>query len=280
MMTELSSEINKASAFVFANELADAAAEITIPLFRQPLDISSKLQDGFDPVTKADKDTEQKLRSMIEARYPDHAILGEEFGFKVGTGYQWTIDPIDGTRAYISGMPSWGTLIALSKITEDGSLISLMGLADQPYIKERYFGWMSDDTSEASEASLTSERKDKKTLVTRSCQALEAAVLATTDSNLFINTPTESLWLNISSQTRLNRYGGDWYNYMLLAGGHIDVVIEQGLQAYDIQALIPIISAAGGQVSDWQGNTPIEGGEVLACGDANLHAQIIKLLNA
>ena len=277
MMTELSSEINKASAFVFANELADAAAEITIPLFRQPLDISSKLQDGFDPVTKADKDTEQKLRSMIEARYPDHAILGEEFGFKVGTGYQWTIDPIDGTRAYISGMPSWGTLIALSKITEDGHLTSLMGLADQPYLNERYFGWVSDNTSEAS---LNSEGKDKKIRATRSCQAIDDAVLATTDSNLFMNTPTESIWLDISSQTRLNRYGGDWYNYMLLADGHLDVVIEQGLQAYDIQALIPIISAAGGQVSDWQGNTPIEGGEVLACGDANLHAQIIGLINA
>ena len=277
MMTELSSEINKATAFVFANELADAAAEITIPLFRQPLDISSKLQDGFDPVTKADKDTEQKLRSMIEARYPDHAILGEEFGFKVGTGYQWTIDPIDGTRAYISGMPSWGTLIALSKITEDGSLTSLMGLADQPYLNERYFGWVSDNTSEAS---LNSEGKDKKIMATRSCQAIDDAVLATTDSNLFMNTPTESIWLDISSQTRLNRYGGDWYNYMLLADGHLDVVIEQGLQAYDIQALIPILSAAGGQVSDWQGNTPIEGGEVLACGDANLHAQIIGLINA
>ena len=117
-------------------------------------------------------------------------------------------------------------------------------------------------------------------MATRSCQAIDDAVLATTDSNLFMNTPTESIWLDISSQTRLNRYGGDWYNYMLLADGHLDVVIEQGLQAYDIQALIPIISAAGGQVSDWQGNTPIEGGEVLACGDANLHAQMIKLLNA
>lgn len=276
MMTELAQEMNEASAFVFANELADAAAKITLPMFRQPLDVSSKMQHGFDPVTKADKDAEQKLRDMIEARYPDHAILGEEFGFKSGTGYQWTIDPIDGTRAYISGMPSWGTLIALSKITDDGSLTSLMGVDDQPFIQERYFGWISGNTNEAS---LTSQRKDKKTLVTRSCQALEDAVLATTDSNLFMNTPTENHWLNISSKTRLNRYGGDWYNYMLLAGGHIDIVIEQGLQAYDIQALIPIILAAGGQVSDWQGNTPIEGGEVLACGDANLHAQIIGLIN-
>lgn len=276
-MPEPGPDINKASAFAFASKLAEAAAEITLPLFRQPLDVSSKMQDGFDPVTKADKDTEQKLKDMIEAQYPDHAILGEEFGFKPGTGYQWTIDPIDGTRAYISGMPSWGTLIALSKITEDGHLTSLMGLADQPYLNERYFGWVSDNTSEAS---LNSEGKDKKIMATRSCQAIDDAVLATTDSNLFMNTPTESIWLDISSQTRLNRYGGDWYNYMLLADGHLDVVIEQGLQAYDIQALIPIISAAGGQVSDWQGNTPIEGGEVLACGDANLHAQIIKLLNA
>ena len=95
-----------------------------------------------------------------------------------------------------------------------------------------------------------------------------------------MNTPKENIWLKISSQTRLNRYGGDWYNYMLLADGHIDVVIEQGLQAYDIQALIPTISAAGGIVSDWKGNTPMQGGEVLACGDADLHAQIVGLLNA
>jgi len=270
-------DIDKDIAFTFANELADAAAKITLPLFRQSLDVSSKMQDGFDPVTKADKDTEQKLRDLINARYPDHAILGEEFGFKAGTEYQWTIDPIDGTRAYISGMPSWGTLIALSKITDDGNLTALMGLADQPYIKERYFGWMSNDTAEAS---LNSNRNDKKNMATRPCQAIEDAVLATTDSNLFTNTPTESIWLNISSQTRLNRYGGDWYNYMLLADGHIDIVIEQGLQAYDIQALIPIICAAGGKVSDWQGHTPMQAGAVLACGDARLHAHMIELLNA
>ena len=270
-------EIDKETAFTFANELADAAAKITLPLFRQSLDVASKIQDGFDPVTKADKDTEQKLRDLINAQYPDHAILGEEFGHKSGTGYQWTIDPIDGTRAYISGMPSWGTLIALSKITDDGCLIALMGLADQPYIKERYFGWMSGD---AAEASMHSNVNDKKNMATRPCKAIGDAVLATTDSNLFMNTPTETTWLNISSQTRLNRYGGDWYNYMLLADGHIYVVIEQGLKAYDIQALIPTISAAGGIVSDWQGNTPMQGGEVLACGDADLHAQIVKLLNA
>ena len=270
-------EIDKDIAFSFANELADAAAKITLPLFRQSLDVSSKMQDGFDPVTKADKDTEQKLRDLINAQYPDHAILGEEFGFKAGTRYQWTIDPIDGTRAYISGMPSWGTLIALSKITDDGNLTALMGMADQPYIKERYFGWMSGD---AAEASMHSDGNDKKNMATRPCKAIENAVLATTDSNLFMNTPTENIWLNISSQTRLNRYGGDWYNYMLLADGHIDIVIEQGLQAYDIQALIPTISAAGGIVSDWQGNTPMQGGEVLACGDTDLHAQIVRLLNA
>ena len=152
-------QIDKDTAFTFANELADAAAKITLPLFRQSLDVSSKMQDGFDPVTKADKDTEQKLRDLINAQYPDHAILGEEFGFKAGTGYQWTIDPIDGTRAYISGMPSWGTLIALSKITDDGNLTALMGLADQPYIKERYFGWMSSDVAEAS---MHTDGNDKK----------------------------------------------------------------------------------------------------------------------
>ncbi|EJW22133.1 hypothetical protein IMCC14465_05270 [alpha proteobacterium IMCC14465] len=277
MMPQIDKEMSKDALFTFANELADAAAQITLPLFRQPLDVSSKLEDGFDPVTKADKDTEQKLRDIIEARFPAHAILGEEFGFKSGTAYQWTLDPIDGTRAYISGMPSWGTLVALSKITEDGSLTPLMGLADQPYIKERYLGWISEDVTEAS---LFSHGADKKNMSTRQCAAIGDAVLATTDSNLFVNTPTENLWLKISTQTRLNRYGGDWYNYMLLADGHVDIVLEQGLQAYDIQALIPIISAAGGKVTDWQGNDPMLGGQVLACGDASLHAQIIELLNA
>lgn len=291
------------SAFAeFAEALADAAAQITLPMFRRELEVQSKPHpenqakrpDAFNPVTQADRETEQKLRDMIGARFPDHAVLGEEFGFQPGKDCQWTLDPIDGTRAYISGMPCWGTLIALSKISGDGSLTPVMGLADQPFIRERYVGWLSPKDEHGGEHDeggndgaendgdrqtvLVSPGGERKTLATRKNTDLERAVLATTDPGHFTDTPAEEAWRKLSGQTRLNRFGGDWYNYALLAGGHVDIVVEQGLQPHDVHALVPIIEAAGGKITDWTGQSAMAGGQVLACGDAALHARVLEIL--
>ncbi len=247
---------------VFLDRLADAAAKETLPHFRTELDIADKPgKDRFDPVTIADKNAERAIRALIEAHYPDHGILGEEYGEKPGTGdLRWVIDPIDGTQAFVAGLTSWATLIALGD--EDGPF---MGIADQPYLQERYSG-----RPEGAFLGNTPIR-------TRACRKLENAILSTTGPDWF--TDQELIkFERVRKQARFTRYGYDCYAYCLLASGHLDLVIEAGLESYDIQALIPIIRGAGGVISTWDGGDPSDGGRIVAAATPALHEAAMALL--
>jgi histidinol phosphatase-like enzyme (inositol monophosphatase family) len=251
----------------FAHQLADAAARVTLPLFRNVPNVDNKMDGGFDPVTEADRNAEAAIRGLIETHYPAHGICGEEFGIKQGDDWQWVLDPIDGTRAFIAGIPSWGTLIALN----NGDAMKL-GIMDQPFTGERYFAAAGEG------AFLRHDGQDTK-LKCRACDGLDSAILMTTSPTQFVGTAQETVWHILSETAQLTRYGGDCYNYALLAGGHIDLVVEQVLQPYDIQALIPIVEEAGGIITDWQGGTAMHGGQVIAAGDKAVHQAVMDILN-
>ena len=252
----------------FACELADTAAEISLKYFRAGVGVDNKLDGSqFDPVTIADRDAETAIRARIEERYPDHGILGEEHGIKSGTSaLKWVLDPIDGTRSFIAGVPLWGTLIALN----DGSKPAV-GVMDQPYIGERFVG-RPGKTELLRNGQRTSLR-------TRDCGVLSDAILGCTDPSIFAEPGETEAFTDVSSKARLTRFGGDCYFYCLVAAGHADLVVEAGLQAYDIQALIPIVEGAGGIVTDWKGGDPQEGGRVIAAGDGRVHAEALEILS-
>jgi histidinol phosphatase-like enzyme (inositol monophosphatase family) len=252
----------------FARLTAERAGAVILPHFRAQLEVEDKRNFmGYDPVTVADRAAEQVIRDAIREAYPDHGIHGEEHGREHGSSsFTWVIDPIDGTKSFILGYLHWGILIAL----HDGSA-PVVGVMHQPYVAETFLGVAGGDAHW--------RRGDStRPLHTRSCASVRDAVVATTSPRQF-QTPREQAALAaVSRDARLVRYGGDCYCYTQLAMGLVDVVIENGLQPYDIQALIPIIGAAGGVVTDWAGGPCDQGGPVLACGDPTLHAHLLKLL--
>lgn len=253
----------------FALELADAAGAVTLPHFRSGLAVDHKEgRHAFDPVTAADRGAEAAIRKLIGERYPDHGILGEEYGTQTGTnGLTWVLDPIDGTRSFISGVPLWGTLIALN----DGTA-PVIGLMDQPYIGERFIGRPG--------GSELIGRMGTTPLKTSTCKTLNTALLGNTDPGMFTRDDERAAFREISSKVKLRRFGGDSYFYCLLAAGTLDLVIESGLEPYDIQALIPIIEQAGGVVTNWAGGDPQNGGQVIAAATPELHAQALKILKS
>ncbi len=246
----------------FACELADAAAAVTLKYFKKTIPVTDKDKGaGFDPVTKADQGAEEAIRALIEAHYPDHGIFGEEFGIKKTDGpFEWVLDPVDGTRAFISGLPSWGTLIGLR---HNG--VPIIGVIDQPYIRERYLGWPGG-------ASLNGEP-----ITTRSCKSLDEATISTTDSALFQNHERPA-FDEILKRSKLNRYGLDCYAYAVVSAGHMDLVIESGLKPYDMMALIPILRGAGGSATNWEGGAPGDCGRLLAVGDPALLDEVLPIL--
>jgi len=249
-----------------AAELADAARVATLAHFRsQGLTADTKETDRFDPLTVADRLSEQEMRAILARRRPDDAILGEEFGPKAGTtGLTWVLDPIDGTRGYLSGTPTWGVLIS---VRDDSGPI--YGLIDQPYIGERFEGGLS--------RAEVNGPMGRRVLATRPPRPLSQAIVFTTFPE--VGTPEDAAaFRRVASQARLVRYGMDCYAYALIAAGQIDLVIEAGLQAYDVQAPIAVIEAAGGIVTDWQGRPCPQGGRVLAAANATIHAQAMALL--
>lgn len=253
----------------FAEGLADAARAAILPYFRADLSVTHKGGDRFDPVTEADQAAERAMRALIEAHFPDHGIFGEEYGVQPGaSAYQWILDPIDGTRAFIAGLPTWGVLIGL---TYEGK--PLLGVMDQPYFDERYRGYVSAD---ARAASLT-VRGQTQALQTRACAGLQDAILCTTDPYLFHGEEAEA-FARARSTAKLTRYGYDCYAYAMVALGGVDCVIESGLKAFDIAALIPIIQAAGGGVCAWDGGDASKGGRVLAYGDARVRDEALAAL--
>lgn len=250
-----------------AEALADVAAAKSLPLFRSPeLRAANKAALGFDPVTQADRDAEAAMREYLALHRPDDAVLGEEFAPKTGTsGLTWVLDPIDGTRAFLSGATTWGTLIAVD--AGDGPI---MGLVDQPYIGERFVGGLG-----RSELLRGGQRRS---LGIRDCAVLGEAVLYSTFPE--VGTAAERAGFEaVSRQVRLTRYGCDCYAYALIALGQVDLVIEAGLKAYDIQGPQAVIEAAGGVVTDWRGGPAHRGGRILAAGDRRVHAAALAVLS-
>ena len=253
-------------AIATAHDLADAARAAILPWFRRPgLAAENKAQGGFDPVTIADRAAEEAMRAHLARARPRDGILGEELGLHAGdSGLTWVLDPIDGTRGFISGTPTWGVLIALS-----GAEGPLLGVIDQPFIGERFVGGLGT-------AQVTGPQGTAP-LAVRPCAGLSSAILFTTFPE--IGTPAERAGFEaVAGQARLVRYGMDCYAYALLAAGQVDLVIEAGLHPYDVHAPIAVIEAAGGIVTDWQGRPAHGGGRILAAANAALHRAAIAVL--
>jgi histidinol phosphatase-like enzyme (inositol monophosphatase family) len=239
----------------FAERLADAARAETLPRFRTGCAAADKNEGGaWDPVTEADREAERAMRRLIETEFPDHGIQGEEFPEKMGKGrWCWSLDPIDGTRSYVCGLPSWTTLIAL---LEEGR--PALGIIDAPVLDERYVG----------------PGRDRKT---SGCTSLADARLSTTDPYLFSKTETEA-WESVRRRVRTTRYGLDAYGYARVAAGSLDLVIESGLKPHDYNALIPVVRAAGGAIGDWEGGGDFSAGRVVAAATPELYFAAVEAL--
>jgi myo-inositol-1(or 4)-monophosphatase len=251
----------------FAHVLADISADAILPYFRKSLSVTNKAAgSGFDPVTPADRAAERAVRKAIGARFPAHGITGEEYAEVAGAGrYRWLIDPIDGTRAFMMGSPLWGTLIGLM----DGGKPAL-GLMNQPFTGERFW-------SDARTARWRGRDGKARKIRTRPCARLADAVLTSTHPDMF--TAAEAgRFRAVKGRARLTRFGCDCYGYCLLAAGFVDVILEAGLKPYDIAPLIPIIEAAGGIVTSWDGGPAAGGGRIVAAGDARVHAEALALI--
>jgi myo-inositol-1(or 4)-monophosphatase len=256
----------------FVDELATVSGEAIRPFFRtaigvEELGVEDKSGGGaFDPVTAADRAAEQTMRAMIREKFPAHGIIGEEFGSeRADAEFVWVLDPIDGTKSFISGMPAWGTLIALTRAGKP-----VFGMVHQPFIGERFSG---DGAAAAYRGPAGS-----RALNVRSCSALDGAILYTTSPRL-MNDADRAAFARVEDSVRLSRYGGDCYAYCMVAAGYVDLVIETELKPYDVAALIPIISGAGGIVTTWEGEGPEVGGRIVAAGDRRIHAAAMEMLN-
>jgi myo-inositol-1(or 4)-monophosphatase len=265
----------------FVERLADASGEAILPFFRTSLATEDKAHGGvFDPVTEADRAAEIVMRRMIEGAFPSHGIIGEEFGdVRADAEYVWVLDPIDGTKSFICGLPLWGTLIGLEHRGRP-----CYGLMHQPFTRERFSGdgeaayWRGPARRHAE----SSWRKDAATeerrkLTTRACASLKEATLMTTSPKL-IDESLRDAFFRVEAETRLSRYGGDCYAYCALAAGHVDLVVETNLNPYDIVALIPIVEGAGGIVTTWDGGPAAEGGAIIAAGDRRIHEAAMRVL--
>jgi myo-inositol-1(or 4)-monophosphatase len=241
----------------FAGSLADAARAVTLGAVDRAAE--DKSAGGvYDPVTAADREAERVIRALIESAFPDHGIAGEEYGETAGAGrFVWSLDPIDGTRAFICGLPSWTTLIAL---LEDGAPV--VGLIDVPAMDERYVGFAGAGGLKASD-----------------CRRLAEARLSTTDPYLFAGAEAAG-FERLRRTARVTRYGLDAYAYALLAAGSIDLVAESGLKPHDYNALIPVVRAAGGVIGNWLGESDFSEGQVLAAATPELFAEAVTILRA
>jgi len=249
----------------FAGEAARAAGAAVLPYFRQSVLIENKLSNGgFDPVTEADKAAEQIIRAQISKAFPDHGILGEEFGYQKGNGLTWVIDPIDGTKAFMTGMLHWGVLLGLFNGQHP-----IGGVMYQPYTDELFAG---DGTTASLE-----HRGNKRELRGSACRSLSDAVMATTGPSWFegaVLTQFEAL----RAATKMCRLGGDCYLFAMVAMGYLDLAVESSLNPYDIQALIPIIEGAGGVVTTFDGQDASMGGSVIASANPVLHEAALELV--
>ncbi|MFT6451007.1 MAG: myo-inositol-1(or 4)-monophosphatase [Halocynthiibacter sp.] len=265
-MRETILEKEQSSLIAAALAAADAARPVTLAHFRRPgLAADNKLAGGFDPVTIADRDAETAMRAVLAKLRPDDGILGEEHSETVGTsGLKWVLDPIDGTRGYISGTPTWGVLIGLRDAQGP-----IFGVIDQPYIGERFVGGFG--------AAYVEGPMGRAELAVTGTRDLAQATILTTFPEVG-SAQEGAAFADLAARCKLTRYGMDCYAYALLAAGQIDLVVEAQLNSYDIMAPIAVIEAAGGIVSDWRGGPAHEGGRVIAAATAELHAAALAIL--
>ena len=247
-------------------ELQTQARKITLPLFRSGVTAENKAKIGYDPVTEADKMAEAALRELILQTFPDDAITGEEFEDVEGTSdWLWTLDPIDGTRAFIAGVPVWSTLIAVSYLGRP-----MLGLIDLPALDTSYWGepghaWKEDATG-------------KIDISSKPCARLNDAILGCTEPMAIFNDGEFAAYKIIRSATRFARLGLDAMAYGLIAEGRMDIVIEASLKPCDVRALIPVVEGAGGKITNWHGGSCIDGGQVVAVGDPSLLPELYTYL--
>jgi inositol-phosphate phosphatase / L-galactose 1-phosphate phosphatase / histidinol-phosphatase len=252
------------SDIVLANALADAAGDVIRPYYRAEFGLESK--GDATPVTLADRAAEAAIRVILETERPGDGIIGEEYGsVREGAARQWVIDPIDGTTSFVAGRPIFGTLIALM---QDGWPV--LGVIDQPILRERWVGVTGQGTN-----------FNGKPVRTRPCPELKDATLATTGPSYFTDHEGEH-FMALAAKTAHRRliWGGDCYNYGLLASGHIDIVVEAGLKIHDFAALIPVIEGAGGMMCDWSGDplSATSKGDVIALGDSARLEDVLEAL--
>jgi myo-inositol-1(or 4)-monophosphatase len=251
----------------FVDQLAAVAGETILPFFRTDLEIENKKPEGFDPVTAADRAAEAAMRKAIQAAFPEHGILGEEYGAdRTDAEYVWVLDPIDGTKSFISGMVAWGTLIGLMRMGEP-----VFGMMHQPFTREHFSG----DGAAARYRGPGGNRD----LRVRECAGLSDAILFTTSPRL-MNGADRAQFGRVEEAVKLSRYGGDCYAYCMLAAGQIDLVIETELKAHDVVPLMPIIAGAGGIVTTWEGGPAQGGGRIVAAGDKRVHRAAMEMLQS
>jgi myo-inositol-1(or 4)-monophosphatase len=249
----------------FALTLADSCAAATLPFFRRNAVIDRKAGPVWDPVTEGDRAGERAIRTLVERHYPDHGILGEEYGEKPArSGFTWVLDPVDGTRSFVCGMPIWATLIGLCF---EGRPV--VGIMDQPFVGDRFYGnpygaWLD-------------HRGDCRPILARNGVSLPDATAGTTTPERF-GRAHERAFAGLHRSVRLLRYGGDAYFFALVAAGHLDIALDPDLESYDIAALIPIIEGAGGVVGSWDGGNPAEGGNVIAAGSRALLEEALAVM--
>ncbi len=251
----------------FAHRLADASGAAIRPFFRQRIEVIHKPgAHPFDPVTEADKGAERAIRAIIDRDRPDDAILGEEYGEKPGTsGWRWVLDPVDGTRCFITGRHEWGSLIALEKDERP-----VLGILDQPVLGERFVG--------VNGRSVLLQGETRTPLKVRECASLKDAILCATDPSAYMSLEQQAAFARVKAQARMTRYHGDCYIFAMLAMGFVDIVIEAGFKRWDAAALIPLVNGAGGIMTAWDGGPANSGETILACGDKRIHEEAMKLL--
>ncbi len=249
----------------FAQQLSEAAGQAILPHFRKQAPIDVKEHESWDPVTEGDRAGERAIRALIEQHYPDHGIIGEEYGIKEGTSeFTWVLDPVDGTRAFVIGLPTWTTLIGLYQNGEP-----CLGVMNQPFIGDMFYGnpngaWLN-------------HRGQIETLHVSHCANLNDAMLGTTTPHLYKGKDRMG-FERLRHAVKMTRYGGDAYFFSLLAAGHLDIAMDAGLQIYDIAALLPIMRGAGATVGTWNGKNPKEGGHILAAATPALYEHALALM--
>ena len=250
----------------FGNHIADNSRKISLNFFKKSIGIQSKSKTKFDPVTEADISTQNFINNCIKKKFPTHSVIGEEDSQIQDNEYEWCIDPIDGTRSFITGFPTWGTLISLSK---NGKVI--LGIVDMPALDERYIGYNKISYK------ITNNRK--KILKVKRNKDLSKSILSTTSIYELKTRKDKNDFNKVSKKVSGVHLGGDCYQYCLLADGHIDLIIETGLNSWDIRALIPIIKNAGGSIKTWKNEDPKDGGRIIAANNKTLlnRAQLLLL---